>query len=121
MTVADLEQHVWRRLGVRKFVAGRETVRELVELSIANWEPQMFAACVDDDQRDAVCNAVADNVRRAHQVVAMKEPQEYGFIWVFLLQALASAIIQIILRWWLTSASNRQNLVAWQEEMTGKP
>lgn len=119
MTIADLEQHVWRRLGVRKFVAGREAVRDLVQLSIANWEPQMFDACVDDDQRDAVCGAVLDNVRRAHQVVSMSEPQEYGFIWVFLLQALASAIIQIILRWWLQSHSNRESLVSWKQQMTG--
>jgi hypothetical protein len=47
-----------------------------------------------------------------------KEPQEYGFIWTFLLQMLAGAVIQILLNWWQERASNRVWMVTMKAELT---
>lgn len=118
MTLEDLQAHVWRRLGVRKFLAGRDNVNDMVTLAVANWDDELLNACIDDEQRDVVCEHIVTNIKRGHQAVSGHEPQEYGFIWVLLLQALASLVVQLVLRWWLQSATNRVLLIGWRNELT---
>ena len=38
MTRDELYEHVWRRLPMRKYMVGRETVHDLTTLAIENWE-----------------------------------------------------------------------------------
>ena len=42
--------------------------------------------------------------------------REYGMIWTLLLSAVASAVIQVVLKWWLERRSNRVMLMIWQQE-----
>jgi hypothetical protein len=115
----DLKTHVWRRLPVRKFVAGRRAIDDLVELAVANWDHKMLDLCVNDEQRAIVSRTISDSMKRGHQVVSGKEVQEYGFVWVIVLGALANLIVQIVLQWWMERRANRVLLMAWQSEMLG--
>ena len=42
--------------------------------------------------------------------------REYGMIWTLLLSAVASAIIQVMVKWWLERRANRVMLMVWQQE-----
>lgn len=118
MTLDELRVYVWRRAPLGKFMVGRETIDDLVQLTIENWEPEYLNACEDDAARQAVCASMLASVKRGHQLASGKEPQEYGFFWAFVLQMLASAVIQIILRYWQERASNRVWIVTMKAELT---
>ena len=117
MTPADLKLWVWRHLGLRRLIVGRAVVDDFVELTIQSWEPENFNYCKDDVQRGVVCESVLRSVKRGYQVVSGKEAHEYGIFWAIVLQAVASLVVQLILRWWLESRMNRVRLLVWQQEL----
>lgn len=118
MNLDSLQEHVWSRLPLGKFMIGRHVADDLVQLTVENWETEYLNHAKDESARQAVCLSMLASVKRGHQLASGKEPQEYGFIWAFLLQMLASAVIQIILRWWQERASNRVWLVTMKAELT---
>ena len=116
MTPADLKEHVWRRLGPRKWLVGREQVDLLTQLTIENWQTDYYTAAGSDAERQIVAEGTLVAVKRMHQAVGGYGEREYGMIWVMLLSAVASAVIQVILKWWLERRSNRVMLMIWQQE-----
>lgn len=118
MTIGDLQLWVWRHLGLRRHLVGRQVVDDFVELAILHWEPETLNHCVDDTQRAIVCENVLRSVKRGYQVVSGKDPQEYGIFWAIVLQAVASLVVQLVLRWWLESRMNRVRALVWQTELT---
>jgi hypothetical protein len=118
VTIDELKLHVWRHLGLRRHLAGRQVVDDFVELAIQHWEPEPLSHCVDDQQRAIVCDSVLRSVKRGYQVVSGKEPHEYGIFWAIVLQAVASLVVQLILRWWLERRMNRVRMMVWQQELT---
>lgn len=117
MTPADLKLWVWRHLGLRRHLVGRAVVDDFVELTIQSWEPENLNHCRDDEQRAFVCENVLRSVKRGYQVVSDRDPQEYGLFWTLVLQAVASLVVQLILRWWLESRMNRVRMLVWQQEL----
>ena len=115
-TPADLKEHVWRRLGPRKWLVGREQVDLLTQLTIENWQTDYYTAAGSDAERQIVAEGTLVAVKRMHQAVGGYSEREYGMIWMFLLSAVASAIIQVVLKWWLERRSNRVMLMIWQQE-----
>jgi hypothetical protein len=113
----ELEAYVWRRLGVRKHLAGRETVNELTRLAVENWQTEYLRAAKDENEIKIVEQGMLASVKRMHEAVGNYGSKEYGFIWIFLFQALASAVIQIIVKWWLESNANKIRIEAWRKEM----
>ena len=118
MNLAGLQAYAWRRLPLGKYMVGRQTADDLVQLAVENWEAEYLNHARDDEGRQAVCLSMLASVKRGHQLASGKEAQEYGLIWTFLLQMLASAVIQILLRWWQERASNRVWLVTMKAELT---
>lgn len=116
MTPADLKEHVWRRLGPRKWLVGREQVDLLTQLTIENWQSDYYMAADSDQERQIVAEGTLIAVKRMHQAVGGYGEREYGMIWTLLLSAVASAVIQAILKWWLERRSNRVMLMIWQQE-----
>jgi hypothetical protein len=116
MTLADLKVHVWRRLGPRKWLIGREQVDLLTQLTIENWQSEYYTAAETDHERQIVAEGTLVAVKRMHQVVGGYGEREYGMIWSLLLMAVASAVIQLVLRWWLERRANRVMLLVWQHE-----
>ena len=117
-TREELNAYVWRRLGVRRIIAGRSAVNELIEAAIANWDHECLASAKDSKEREIVANGIVIAMKRTHQLLGKSE-DEYGFIWIILLQALASAVVQILIKWWMESASNKVLLAAMQRELVG--
>ena len=118
MTVDDLREHVWKRLGLRKFLLGRSGVDDLVTLAVENWQGEYMNAAQTDADRDIVMHGTLVAMKRMHQLHSGKDTQEYGFVWAILLQALAYAVLQIIVKWWLERRTHRVLLAVWQAEMT---
>lgn len=119
MTFADLQSECWAALPpIRKRLAGRKAVDEFVQLAVENWAGEYLGACQDNQQRDVYVNALLGHVKRGHQMMSGKEPQEYGFIWMILLQAVAVAAIEWLVKWWLDRRANRALMTVWQHELT---
>ena len=116
MTPADLKEHVWRRLGPRKWLVGREQVDLLTQLAVENWQTEYYNAADSDAERAIVADGTLIAVKRMHQAVGGYGDREYGMIWTLLLSAVASAIIQVVLKWWLERRSNRVMMLIWQQE-----
>lgn len=118
MTLGDLKDTIWRQLPLRKILLGREAVDDLVELTVHNWESEVLNHCTTDDQRRVVAGNILRSVKRGYQAISGKEVEEYSFIfWPILLQAIASLVVQLIMRWWLESRMNRVRMVVWKTEM----
>jgi hypothetical protein len=115
--VNDLREYVWRRLGPRKFVAGRQMVNDLVDLTVENWEPDAIDNAKDAAELELVKTSILQSVKRMHQACGEYGNAEYGFIWVILIQALASLVVQLIVHWWFKSSSNRKAMMEWKQEM----
>ncbi len=116
MTPTDLKEHVWRRLGPRKWLVGREQVDLLTQLTIENWQSEYYKAAQSDAELRVVADGTLVAVKRMHQAVGGYGEREYGMIWAFLLSAVASAVIQAVLKWWLERRSNRVSMLVWQQE-----
>lgn len=116
MTPADLKEHVWRRLGPRKWLVGRSQIDLLTQLTVENWHSEYMQAADSDVERQVVANNMLADIKRVHQAVGGYGEREYGMIWMFLLSAVASAVIQVVLRWWLERRANRVMLMVWQQE-----
>jgi hypothetical protein len=116
--LADLQDYVWRRAPLGKHIIGRRVFADLVQLTVESWEPMNLNHATSDDATAAVCGSIERSVKRMHQVMSGKEPQEYGIFWAFILQLMVSVIIKIMLEWWQERASNRVWLVTMQSELT---
>lgn len=118
MTPADLKEHVWRKLGPRRWLVGRSEVDLLTQLTVENWQHDFYTAADSDEERAIVASGTLAAVKRMHQAVGGYGEREYGMIWALLLSAVASAVIQVVLKWWLERRSNRVMLMIWQQEGT---
>ena len=116
MTLPDLKAHVWKKLGIRKHLVGRREVDLLTQLSVENWQGDFLNAADSPEERAIVAQGMLSAVRRVHQAVGSYGDREYGFIWTFLLSSLASAVIQILIKWWLERRTNRALMLVWQYE-----
>lgn len=117
MTVADLKLWVWRHVGIRRHIVGRQVIDDFVELAVQHWEHDYLKACDTDAQRTVVLEGVLKSVKRGYQVVSGREVEEYGMFWALVLQSVASIVVQLVLRWWLESRMNRIRMLVWQQEL----
>ena len=118
MTLSDLQEHVWRHMPMRKHMVGRKAMDDLTTLIVENWQGEYMGEAADDAERAVVAKAIADAVKRSHQWQSGKDANEYGFFWTLILQAVVSAAIQLILKWWLERRTNRLLMTCWQYELT---
>lgn len=120
MTLAELETLVWKRLPVRKFMVGKQAIRDMVQIAVADWNPEVVQNCNGETELDIVASAMVANIKRVYQAAGQYEEHgmEYGFLWVLLLQALASAVVQILLRWWFDSTDNKTAMLSLRRELS---
>lgn len=119
MTFAELRDNVWASLPpIRKRIVGRETVDDFTTLAVQNWEGEYLNACQDNQQRSVYVSSLLGHMKRLHQAASPYEAQEYGFIWAFILQAIAVSVVQYLVKWWLERNVNRVLLAGWKQELT---
>lgn len=110
MTTNELTEYVWGQLGPRKHLAGRKRVAELVDMAVSSWPAEVLGECRDDADRHVVAEAIVGGMRRRIR------QREYGMIWTLLLSALASAVFQALLKWWLERRTNRVMMLVMRQE-----
>jgi hypothetical protein len=102
MTLDELQAYVWHRLPLwRKRMAGRAEVDALVRLAVDHWDADAIGAVRPSEATAGMVN----RMRHARQRTAA--PAEVGFLWLFLFELVASAVVQLLIKWWSDSASNR--------------
>jgi len=110
VTHSEMRDYVYARLPLRKRLVPRERIDELVDQAIANWPSEVLGQCRGDDDYAEVVQANVGSLRRRIRA------NEYGFLWTILLSALASAVIELILKWWLERRANRVLMLVWRQE-----
>lgn len=113
MTFDDLTNECWAALPpIRKRIAGKDAVRQMLEDAVAEWDSEAITACQGPADLEAYGDAL---VRR---VQARRVGQEYGFVLMsILLTAVLVAVVQWLVKWWLDRNFNRVMLAGWQREM----
>ena len=118
MTLQDLQRTVWRSLPLRKVIAGRSTVDDLVQLAVESWPCDLMNHAADDAEREVVAMEIERSVKRMHHACTNVDAVSYGILWTFLLQALVSLIVQRLVAWWMENRANRAFLVVMKYELT---
>lgn len=109
MTLDELQAYVWHRLPLwRKRLAGRAEVDALVSMAVGHWDADAIGAVSPAEATAGMVN----RLRHARQRAGT--PKEVGFLWLFLFELLASAIVQILIKWWWESASHRAAMATMQ-------
>ncbi len=114
----DLCDYVQRQLPLRAKLLGKQRLDAVTMSAIRHWPAeQLLAGCSSEDGGEAVGRtaiAVFGECRSA-------DPKRYGSVVLsMLLMWLASAVVQMLLKWWLERSSNRVKMTAWQQELKGK-
>ena len=118
MTLDQLKAQAWKALPpIRKRLAGRMTCDELVAEAVRNWSSDYVAACQDDVQRRDYARQLLERVRQSYEIRSGIREQDYGFVWMFLLMAVASAVIQWLVQRWLDRHFTAEQMQAWQQEL----
>lgn len=119
--LSDLQLYVWKRLGIRKYMVGRQEIYDLVEVTAANWSSEYLLNARNENEMAVVIDGMLADIKRSHQMLGQYDDsqQEYGFLWAILLQALVGAIVQIILKWWLESRENRDTMTGIKAGLVG--
>jgi hypothetical protein len=118
VTLEELQTWVWRELPLRKRIVGKKVVDDLVQLTIETWPAELMNHAADGEQREIVAMEVERSVRRLHQACTTIDATSYGVLWTFVLQALVSLVVRLILERWMERRSNRALMVVWQAELT---
>lgn len=115
----ELCEYVRRSLPLRARLVGRERLDDLTLIAITEWPCSSFAGIRrDSGEEEKILYGVTANVKRVYEAIHASE-KNYGFIWAFVLSSAVSAIVQLILQWWLSRSANRLKMAAWQYGLKG--
>ena len=115
----ELCDYVIERLPLRARLVGRERLCDMTMMAVTEWPIQPLMDCRrGSDVEEKVLAGVAQSVSRVYESVRGSE-KRYGFLWAFVLSSVVSAVVQLILEWWMSRASNRIKMAAWQYGMKG--
>jgi hypothetical protein len=115
----ELCEYVRSNLPLRARLAGKERIDDLTLIAVTEWPIQPLM----DSQRgsgieEKILYGVTQNVSRVYETVHGAD-KRYGFFWAFILSSAVSAVVQLVLQWWLSRSANRLKLAAWQYSMKG--
>jgi hypothetical protein len=103
----NIVEDVWQRLPATKSLLGRARVRRLTEAAVRDWPMYQLGQCQSDEQQEQLVKDYARKLAR----------QEYGSIMVILMIGLVTALVRVILEWWLLSSSDRVKITRWSTEL----
>lgn len=99
MTFDEFFEDCWKDLPpIRRGLAGRLSTKRIMLTAMLEW----------DEKALLECKTAADYQRYEEMILDRVKKQQYGFaIAIFVLMAIASAVIQWITLWWLNHISER--------------
>ncbi len=98
---------VWHRMPPTKFLLGRKRVDQLVDQAVAGWPMASFSNCKDTKEAMMMADEYARSLAR----------EQFGSIMVVLFIGLVTALVQVLLEWWLLSPSYHIAFAWWKEEL----
>lgn len=115
MTFDDLAADCWFDLPpLRKRLAGRDAVRQMLADAVAEWDGTAALACQGDADRKALEDALVERVKTRRM-----QQQEYRFVLMsILLTAVLVAVVQWLVKWWLDRNFSAEQMDAWRREVT---
>jgi hypothetical protein len=115
----ELCDYVRDRLPLRAKLVGKERICDMVLMAVTEWPIQPLMDCERSSAvEEKILEAIAANVGRTYETVRGSE-KRYGFFWAFVLSSVVSAVVQLVLEWWLSRSANRIKMAAWQYGMKG--
>lgn len=103
----NIVEDAWQRLPASKVLLGRARVRRLVEAAVRDWPMYQLGQCQSTDDREQLVTAYAKKLAR----------DQYGSLMAILMIGLVTAVVRVLLEWWLLSSSNRVKLTRWSTEL----
>jgi alpha-beta hydrolase superfamily lysophospholipase len=105
---SDLDDWVWKQIGIRKYAMGRARVRQSVHFVVRNWPTSSFGWGHDNE---TTCRQLAQLAEDHLRPRFAKGESKYGFvIWSMILSAVLSQIVAALLKWWLESDRNQVSM-----------
>lgn len=126
MTPEDLRQqasqlqcHVWRSIGPRKWLVGREGVCKITMMAVQRWPAKyegspFISFSLTKDSQQELRDYILTQMRGYRGYDAT-----YGSIWVILLSAVIAQVVQALLKWWLERREN-QDLMSYMRTFRGE-
>lgn len=114
MTLDEFFEMCWRDLPpIRRHMAGRIAVKKLFSDALIEFDVEEIAKCKTPDDYQQYEGVLLGKIKqRAYG------GDRYGFaIAVFILMAVASAVIQWIVLWWLNHITKRPEMEALRREL----
>ena len=99
---------VWYRMPPTKFLLGRKRVEQLVNRAVSKWPMAAFANCENKEEIEFAADAYAQRIAR----------EEFGSIAVLLFIGLVTALVQVLLEWWLLKPAYRIEFVYWKDSLS---
>ena len=103
MTFAEnTTEDVWQSLGSAKHLLGRERVKSLTEACVRSWPHERMANTMPGRDLQLLAERYAEKVAS----------DQYGSILAMLMISVVSAVVQVLLRWWI-DRNWRMKFAAW--------
>jgi len=116
---SELVSYVRARLPIRARLVGEEKLRDLVLITIAAWPiDELLAAEGGSDAEAMQLEKTRAEVSRMYAALH-GEPKSGSILLAIVLPALLSAVIQVVLKWWLEKRSRRTKMAVWQHLLKG--
>jgi hypothetical protein len=113
MSYAELQEHIWSQLSLRKRLAGRAACDRILRRAVRVLPSGMMSQSNPTEQNRLMKQTAADIVRHErHNNVTM------GILLTIILSALVSEIVKLLLAWWRSRSENQVLLRGYQQEMT---
>jgi len=109
------QNQIWEALPARKHMAGKERIFDVVSIAVQEW-PEEELANFKKGGPKAVRVAIRLNKAVKRQMHLLYGEQDFASLWALALNVLVSAVIRLILDWWLTDEKNRRTLRTWRRK-----
>lgn len=109
-----LQKDIWDALPRKKHMAGREKVNDVIDLVVQEWPEDEFAQA-DRDSKIGICLKLNKAVKRQMTFLYAAD-EEFESLWIIVLNLLVSAIIRLVLEWWLNNKRNRATMRRWRKK-----
>ena len=113
--VDDLSEMAFQSMPLRLRIVGRARVRDIVDTTIYEWPVRPLASSPDLAHAHDVFTTLEEQVKSSY--ADRHGQKEYGFaILSIILVAAISAIVQVLIKWWLEKKINKELMESWHHE-----
>lgn len=115
MTFDNFVDHVWSKLPLRKFLAGRERVYDAVAVIVQEWPDVELSETEFGSKEELRLATLLVGTTKRHLALAYGD-RDFSSIWLLVLNIVVAQIISIVLEWWRKSKTNRGLIRSWRRK-----